>query len=66
MDTASMEGGLVSRCFYRSYVDLLIAMENGTTPTLAGRDNLKTMAVVDACYLSAKEKRAVDVGELLS
>lgn len=39
--------------------DLLIALEKGTEPTLSGRDNLRTMALVDAGYQSAKEKRAV-------
>ena len=33
---------------------------------ISGRDNLKTMALVDACYLSAKEHRAVELKEILS
>ena len=44
--------------------DLLIALENGTKPTLDGGDNLKTMALVDACYLSAKKHRAVALKEI--
>ncbi|MBM80536.1 MAG: oxidoreductase [Planctomycetaceae bacterium] len=44
--------------------DLLIALENNTSPQLSGEDNLKTMALVDACYLSVKEHRAVDIAEV--
>jgi len=43
--------------------DLLIALETGTEPTMSGRDNLHTMALVDACYRSAHTHRAVDPEE---
>jgi predicted dehydrogenase len=39
--------------------DLLLALEKGTEPMLSGRDNLRTMDLVDAGYLSAREHRAV-------
>ncbi len=45
--------------------DLLCALEDKRQPEISGQDNLKTMALVDACYLSAKEKRAVPVKEIL-
>ncbi len=38
----------------------------GKEPLTGGRDNLKTMATVDAIYLSAKEGRRVTVGEVLA
>ena len=41
---------------------LLIAVESGTESAVSGRDNLKTMALVEAAYLSAAEHRAVEVG----
>ena len=44
---------------------LLVALEKGSEPEISGRDNLKTMALVDACYLSAKEHRAVELREML-
>lgn len=44
--------------------DLLIALEEGREPPISGRDNLKTMALVDACYVSAREHRAVEIGEV--
>ena len=33
-------------------------------PSLSGRDNLQTMALVEACYLSAQEHRAVEPREI--
>ena len=45
---------------------LLVALEQGTEPEISGRDNLYTMALVDACYLSAKEHRAVEIAELMT
>jgi hypothetical protein len=42
----------------------LVALENGTQPAISGRDNLKTMALVDAAYLSAKEHRAVMIEQI--
>ena len=45
--------------FVGTMADLLIALETGKTPTLGGRDNLRTMALVEAGYLSAKEGRAI-------
>jgi predicted dehydrogenase len=50
--------------FIGTMADLLIALENGTQPTISGRDNLKTMALVDAAYLSAKEHRSVMIEQV--
>lgn len=44
---------------------LLIALETGSTPAISGRDNLKTMALVDAGYRSAEEKRAIAISAIL-
>jgi predicted dehydrogenase len=44
--------------------ELLCALEEGTQPSLWGRDNLKTMALVEACYLSARDHRAVEPAEI--
>jgi predicted dehydrogenase len=51
--------------FVGPMADLLIALEESHPPTLSGRDNLDTMALVDACYLSAKEHRAVEMEEVM-
>lgn len=45
--------------------ELLCALEEGRPSALSGRDNLRTMALVDACYLSATEHRAVALDEIL-
>jgi hypothetical protein len=45
--------------FVGTMAQLLVALETGTTPLISGRDNLKTLALVDAAYVSAAESRAV-------
>jgi predicted dehydrogenase len=50
--------------FVGPMADLLISLENDTKPTLNGKDNLRTMAIVEACYLSARKHRAVRINEI--
>jgi hypothetical protein len=45
---------------------LLCALEEGGEPEIGGDDNLNTMALVEACYLSAREHRAVELAEILA
>jgi predicted dehydrogenase len=52
--------------FAGTMADLLIAIEQRTEPMLSGRDNLRTMALVDAGYLSAQEHRAVSIDEIIA
>ena len=47
--------------FIGTMAQLLVALETGHDPEISGRDNLKTMALVDAAYESAKEHRAVSI-----
>jgi predicted dehydrogenase len=47
--------------FLGPMAELLVALERGATPTLNGRDNLNTMRLVDACYRSAREHRAIEL-----
>ena len=44
---------------------LMCAIEEQKEPELNGKDNLKTMALVDACYKSYQEHRAVSIEEIL-
>ncbi len=44
--------------------ELLVSLETSQSANLNGRDNLKTMALVEACYLSAEEHRAVELTEI--
>ena len=43
--------------------ELLSALEEKREPSIGGADNLKTMALVEACYVSAREHRAVEPDE---
>ncbi len=45
---------------------LLCALEEGRASALDGRDNLRTMALVEACYQSAREHRAVEPDEIFN
>lgn len=51
--------------FAGTMAQLLIALERGEEPAISARDNLKTMALVDAGYQSAREHRAVNPTEVL-
>jgi predicted dehydrogenase len=51
--------------FVGPMAQLLCALENNAEPEISGRDNLHTMALVEACYRSTEEHRAVGVGEIL-
>ena len=50
--------------FIGTMAQLLIALETGSEPAISGRDNLKTMALVEAAYLSAAEFRSVAYDEI--
>ena len=47
--------------FVGTMAQLLCALEENHEPQISGQDNLKTMALVDACYRSVEEHRAVKV-----
>ena len=52
--------------FIGTMAQLLVAIEDGTEPAIGGRDNLKTMGLVEAAYRSADESRSVFPGEIES
>lgn len=52
--------------FVGPMADLLCALDEDREPELNGRDNLHTMALVDACYKSVEEHRAVEPAEVLA
>jgi predicted dehydrogenase len=52
--------------FAGTMAQLLIALEAGAEPAISGRDNLKTMALVEVGYLSAAEHRAVEIKALIA
>lgn len=54
------------RSSYREEVrHFLECLRDGATPTTCGEDNLKTMAAIEAMFLSSKENRMIDVNSLL-
>jgi predicted dehydrogenase len=44
---------------------LLDSLTDRTEPAVSGRDNLKTMALIDACYKSLDEHRPVQLAEIV-
>jgi predicted dehydrogenase len=50
--------------FVGTMAQLLCALEDGAQPQISGEDNLRTMALVEACYVSAREHRAVSPDEI--
>jgi predicted dehydrogenase len=50
--------------FIGTMAQLLIALEDQSEPAIGGRDNLKTMALVDAAYASAAQGRSVHPHEI--
>jgi hypothetical protein len=50
--------------FTGTMAQLLCALEEGAEPEIGGEDNLRTMALVEACYRSAAEHRAVELCEI--
>jgi len=51
--------------FEGTMASLLRAVEEDKLPEINGRDNLHTMATIDALYLSVKEERTVKLSETL-
>lgn len=51
--------------FVGTMAQLMRAVQEGSEPEISGRDNLKTMALVDACYASVEQGRAVAIAEMM-
>jgi hypothetical protein len=50
--------------FAGTMAQLLVALETGEKPEISGRDNLDTMALVEACYRGATEHRVFTLEEI--
>jgi predicted dehydrogenase len=52
------------QAFIGTMGQLMRAIDEGTEPEISGRDNLKTMALVEAAYQSIDEGRAVALSDV--
>jgi hypothetical protein len=64
--TADLRGSWFPDAFAGTMAQLLIALETKKEPAIGGRDNLRTMALVEAAYRSAAERRVVALDEFNS
>jgi predicted dehydrogenase len=51
--------------FQGTMAQLLVAVEKNAEPEISGRDNLITMALIDACYQSIKEQKTIYLSEII-
>jgi len=51
--------------FIGTMAQLLIALETGNEPAISGRDNLKTMALVEAAYVSDRDKCRILLDDMI-
>ena len=51
--------------FVGTMASLLRAVENGREPEISARDNIRTLACVEACYKSIAEEKTVYLSEIL-
>lgn len=51
--------------FVGTMAQMLCALEDKSEPEISGRDNLRTMALVEAAYLSAQAHRCVELNEIM-
>jgi predicted dehydrogenase len=63
---AKLTGSWFPDAFAGTMAQLLIALETGKEPAIVGKDNLKTMALVEAAYRSAEKHYAVEVSSILA
>lgn len=60
---AKLEGKWIPDSFIGPTASLMEAIQTDGVPETDGFDNLQTLRVVEACYLSAAEHRTVNLGE---
>jgi predicted dehydrogenase len=64
--SARLQGMWIPDAFVGPMASLMCAIEDHSEPETSGRDNLRTMQIVFAEYLSIDEKRAVRPDEITS
>jgi len=66
MVEAELDGSWFPDAFGGVMSELLAALDGGPGPSSDGRDNLGTLALIEAAQLSAREHRAVELSEILT
>ncbi len=61
---AQLTGSWFPDAFAGTMGQLLAAIDHGSEPLIAGRDNLRTMALVDAAYESAHQHKVIDLAAM--
>jgi predicted dehydrogenase len=51
--------------FIGTMANLMCALEHGVEPDISAKDNVGTLACIEACYLSIQEERTVYLNEIL-
>ena len=52
--------------FVGTMANLLCAVEKGTDPEISARDNVKTLACVEACYQSIAQEKTIYLDQILN
>jgi predicted dehydrogenase len=63
--TPDLPGSWFPDAFHHTMGELYETIETGLESSLSGKNNLETMALVEACYMSDREKRSVTIEEVL-
>ncbi len=61
----ALNGSWFPDAFLGTMTQLLTALEEDREPEISGRDNLRTMALVEAAYRGAAERRAIELRDIL-
>jgi predicted dehydrogenase len=64
--TPNLSGSWFPDAFKYTMAELQSSLETGAESSISGRNNLETMAMVEACYLSSQQKRAISIHEIMS
>lgn len=62
--TPALEGSWFPGAFKYTMNELMLSLQGDEPSMISGENNLETMAMMEACYVSLKEKRSVAIPEI--
>ncbi|OPA75118.1 hypothetical protein BVG16_21135 [Paenibacillus selenitireducens] len=62
----NLSGSWFPGAFEYTMAEMLSSLESGIESSISGRNNLETMAMVEACYLSSQQKRAITIKDIIA